>query len=113
MKFALIIHETEQEFAKRSGPEAGKYWAAWTAYGKALAEAGVMAGGAGLQGPETATTLRLSPSQQVQDGPYAESKEVLGGFYLIDVANLDAALQWASRIPSPGGSVEVRPLLVM
>lgn len=113
MKFALIIHETKQEFAKRTSPEAGKYWAGWVAYGKALTDAGVMAGGAGLQGPETATTMRLGPHQEVHDGPYAESKEILGGFYLIDVPSLDAAMQWVSRIPSPDGRVEIRPLLVM
>ncbi len=114
MKFALVIFENPKDHARRHGPEAGAYWAGWVAYGKTLAEAGVMAGGAGLQGPESATTVRLSSGgHKVQDGPHATSKEILGGFYIIDVPDLDTALKWASRVPAHDGVVEVRPLLVM
>lgn len=114
MKYALIIHESPAGQSLRNGPEAGAYWAGWIAYGKALTDAGVMTGGAGLQGPETATTVQLSPGgHKVQDGPHASSKEILGGFYLIDVPDLDAALKWAARVPAPNGVVEVRPLLQM
>ena len=114
MKFALVIFETPEQLNRRNGPEAPAYWASWIAYGEAMGAAGVMAGGAGLQPPSTATSVRLSsPKHTIQDGPFIDSKEQLGGFYLIDVPDLDAALKWASRAPTPGGVVEVRPLLVM
>lgn len=117
MKYAILIHESEAEFAQRNDPtKAGPYWGAYTAYGEALAKAGVMLGGAGLQAPHTSTTLRLKDGKRlVQDGPYADTKEQLGGFYLIDVPDLNAALEWAARCPAAtfGGTVEVRPQLVM
>lgn len=113
MKYALMIYENEADFAKREGPEAPAYWAAWSAYSQAVQEAGVMAGGAGLQPPSTATTLHhASGNHHVQDGPFADSKDQLGGFYLIDVDDMDQAIQWAARIPiSELGRVEIRPLL--
>ncbi len=113
MKYALIIYETPANMARRDGADAGAYWAGWTAYGQAMTAAGVAAGGAGLQPPSVATTVRIGADKHaVQDGPYADSKELLGGFFIIDVPDLDAALKWAARAPMPGGSVEVRPLLV-
>jgi hypothetical protein len=86
----------------------------WNAYTEALQEAGVMAAGDALQGGETATTVRVRDDETVvTDGPFAETKEILGGYYVIDVPDLDAALGWAARIPSaPYGSVEVRPVMV-
>ena len=112
MHFALIIHETPDQMARRNGPDAEAYWAAWTAYSKAVADAGVMTGGAGLQTPDTATTLTLGAGgHTVQDGPYADSKEMLGGFFVLDLPSLDEAIRWASRIPSPGGKIEIRPVL--
>ena len=84
------------------------------AYTKALQAAGVMVGGAGLQPTATATTLRMrNGKRHVQDGPYADTKEQLGGYYIVNVPDLDAALEWASRIPAVAGSViEVRPNLL-
>ena len=113
MKYALIIFEAEADFAKRVGPEAPAYWSAWMAYSQSLNEAGVMAGGAGLEGPATATLLRQqNGAVQVQDGPYLDSKEQLGGFFIVDVPDLDEAIKWASRVPiSETGRVEIRPLL--
>lgn len=72
-----------------------------------------MVGGAGLQLPDTATTLKLDDGRRlVQDGPYADTKEQLGGFYIINVPDLDAALEWAARIPAaPGSVIEVRAKL--
>ena len=116
MKFSLIIYETPEAFATRHDPaHAATYWAAWPTYTAALVEAGVMAGGAGLEGPDTATTIRFAGnSQRVEDGPFADTKEQLGGIYIIDVPDLDTAMKWAARIPlSLGGSVEVRPNLDM
>ena len=113
MKYALLIYENEVDFAKRQSAEAPAYWAAWMAYSQAVTDEGVMAGGAGLEVPATATTIHHADGKvQVQDGPFADSKEQLGGFFLIDVANLDQAIEWASRVPiSELCRVEIRPLL--
>lgn len=114
MKYALIIYETPQALARRSGPDAPAYWGAWAAYTEAVKQAGVMTGGAGLAPPAAATVVRVAGDKRhVQDGPFADSKEQLGGFYLIDVPDLDHALEWAARCPATGGAVEVRPLLEM
>ena len=116
MKFSLIIYETPEAFATRHDPAyAADYWAAWPAYAQALAEAGAMAGGAGLEGPGTATTLRFhKDGHTVEDGPFADTKEQLGGIFIIDVPSLDEAMKWAARMPLKyGGSVEVRPNLDM
>jgi hypothetical protein len=113
MKYAILIHEPKSEFAKRTGPDAPTYWAGWMAYTQAVQQAGVMVGGAGLEPPDTATTLR-SPNgkREVHDGPYADSKEQLGGFYLIEVPSLDEALDWAAKCPgAANGSIEVRAVL--
>jgi hypothetical protein len=71
-----------------------------------------MAGGAGLEPPETATIVRLTNGERmVQDGPYADTKEQLGGFYLIEVPDMDSAIAWAARCPCAShGTVEVRPI---
>jgi hypothetical protein len=116
MQFSLIIYQTPEAFATgNDSARATDYTAGWAAYAAALVEAGAMAGGTGLQGPDTATTIRLGgDGPQVQDGPFADTKEQLGGFFIIDVPNLDAALKWAARAPLKfGGSVEVRPVLHM
>jgi hypothetical protein len=86
----------------------------WQEYTEALRAAGAMAAGDALQPVETATTVRVRNGEtMVTDGPFAETKEILGGYYIIDVPDLDAALGWAARIPSaPRGSVEVRPVMV-
>ena len=117
MKYSMLIYENDAGFALRNHPDSKKreaYWAAFSLYTKALADAGVMVGGAGLQVPETATTLKLQDGKRlVQDGPYADTKEQLGGFYIINVPDLDTALDWAARCPAaPGSVIEVRPNLV-
>ena len=114
MQYMLMFTESKNEFALRTDPEkAPAYWGAWTAYIGGLAQSGIMVSGAGLQPPHTATTVRIRDGKrQVHDGPYAESHEMLGGFFVIEVPDLDAALEWASRSPSASyGSVEVRPVL--
>ncbi|WP_306118423.1 MULTISPECIES: YciI family protein [unclassified Roseitalea] len=85
----------------------------WGAYTKALVEAGILVGGEALHPSATATTLRVRDgSRDVQDGPYADTKEQLGGFYVIDVPDLDTALEWAARNPAAAsGAVEVRPVI--
>ncbi|MBX9627040.1 MAG: YciI family protein [Gemmataceae bacterium] len=116
MKYTILIYETPSEFAARTDPAAqAGYWGAYTAYGKALADAGVMVGGAGLLPPHAGTTLRVRDGRRhVQDGPFADTKEQLGGYYVIDVPDLDKALEWAARCPgAAAGGVEVRPHLTM
>jgi hypothetical protein len=85
------------------------------AYSEALKKAGVLKGTNRLQPSSVATTVRIADCKsQVLDGPYADSKEQLGGYYIIEVADLDAALSWAARCPaSSHGVVEVRPLWSM
>lgn len=115
MKFAIIILESASDFASRQNERAPAYWEAWKAYMAALNEAGIPSGGAALQAPETATVVRVADGRRlVQDGPYADTKEPLGGFLTIDVPDLDQALHWAALCPAASsGAVEVRPVLPM
>jgi hypothetical protein len=86
----------------------------WVRYDKELRDAGVLISGHALQDLTTATTVRVRPDGErvVTDGPFAEAREVLGGYDVIDVPDLDAALEWAARSPGArdGGSVQVRPV---
>ena len=102
MKYTILLYETEADFAARKAvPRDEKYWGAYRAYTQALTDAGVMAGGAALQPGHAATTVRQhNGTRAVQDGPYAEAKEQLGGYYVIDVPDLDTALDWAARCPA-------------
>ena len=86
----------------------------WFAYTNELQEAGVLVAGDALQPVDAATTVRVRDGETViSDGPFAETKEALGGYYILDVPDLDAALAWAAKIPNVGyGSVEVRPVVV-
>jgi hypothetical protein len=110
MKYALLSHQSQEQFNNRVD---GKAIAAGRAYGEALQAAGVFVGGAGLESPQNTTTVSVRDGKrQVHDGPYAETKEFLAGFAIIDVPNLDAALEWAARHPAAAySSIEVRPLL--
>lgn len=111
MKYMLLIYRDESRFKQPGNDQSAPY----IAYTQALMGAGVLAGGDRLQPVETASTVRQKNGETtVLDGPYADSKEQLGGFYIIDVPDLDAALQWAARCPgATQGSVEVRPLWSM
>jgi|SRR4051812_20430724 hypothetical protein len=114
MQYALLFYQSPDEFAARSDPKKREaFWASFIPYMKALTEAGIVVAGAGLEPPEVATSISLNGGKrQVQDGPFPETKEQLGGFFIIDVANLDVALEWAARYPvGPAGGVEVRPVL--
>jgi hypothetical protein len=114
MNYTILIYEAPADYAQRQDPaKQPAYSAGWARYTKALMDAGIFVAGAGLQGPDSATVLRQRNGQRlVQDGPYAETKEQLGGFYVISAPDLDTALDWASRCPAlPNGLVEVRPNL--
>lgn len=112
MEYLLMLYVDEAGWPKLSKAEQEQGVAAYTAYTQALNSAGVWRAGSRLQPTTTATTVRATNGKsQVLDGPYADSKEQLGGYYLIDVPDLDAALSWAARCPATGhGVVEVRPL---
>ena len=109
MKYALLVFQPQEQFDR---PRDSAMIAAGKAYGEALRAAGVVVTAAGLQSPHSATMVSVRDGKrQVHDGPYAETKEFLGGFVIIDVPDLDAALEWAARHPAATTSaVEVRPL---
>jgi hypothetical protein len=112
MQYALLIYETPDEFASRERGSDEPYQAAWRAYYEAMRSTGVYVGGDALHLPETATTVRRTDGKRhVQDGPYANTKEQLAGFLVLELRSLDEALDWAARCPAAsGGAVEVRPL---
>lgn len=115
MKYMLMIYGNESAMQAATPAQVGETIAAYKAYTEALAQAGVLAGMDRLQPSPTATTVRLvSGKTEVLNGPYAETKEQLGGYYLVDVPDLDAALKWAARCPGASqGIVEVRPVWAM
>jgi hypothetical protein len=113
MKYLLALIGDETRFAEATPEQQAESMKGWDAYTRATIDAGVHLGGEGLQPSSTATTVRIAVDGEpiVSDGPFAETKEQLVGYYLLDCKNLDDALAWAKRIPMPGGDVEVRPVL--
>jgi hypothetical protein len=109
MKYALFVYESQELFDRRKDETMR---AAGAAYGEALRATGVFVAGAGLESPQATTMVSVRDGKrQIHDGPYAETKEFLGGFAIIDVPNLDVALEWAARHPAAAQtSIEVRPL---
>jgi hypothetical protein len=114
MQYLLMLYANEAGWSQLTPAEQEQGVAAYTAYTEALKEAGVLAGANRLQDTSAATTVRTANGKtQVLNGPSADSKEQLGGYYLIDVKDLDAAISWAARCPGAGhGTVEVRPVWV-
>jgi len=112
MKYLLLIYGNEAAMAAASKSDAEKATGAYMAYTEAMQNAGVLVGGERLRPTSAATTITgTNGKTKVLNGPYAETKEQLGGYYMIDVPDLDAALSWASRCPATArGSVEVRPI---
>jgi hypothetical protein len=113
MKFMLLLWGDEGEWADMSEEEAAAEMARWEAYTNELVAAGAMVSGEGLQPSATSKTLRIEDGERiVSDGPFAETKEQLGGFYVIECASFDDALEWAAKVPSAErGSTEVRPAI--
>ena len=105
--YALLIYGDE------SAPPRPDLSAAYQAFGEEAGAAGVLKGGEGLDPTSTATTVRVRDGERMlTDGPFAETREALGGFYLVEVEDLDAAIEWAAKIPGAStGCVEVRPLM--
>ena len=115
-KYAALIYTPAETEGQGTPEQWQQIMAEYQTFGENAGAAGVIAGGEALEPTSTATTVQVSGGAggdvMTTDGPYAEAKEVLGGFYLIDVANLDAAIEWAAKIPAaPYGSVEVRPIM--
>jgi hypothetical protein len=112
MRYLLLIYSPESHYMKMSPPEMGALMAEWGRFHEEIAASGVLEGSDRLQPTATASTLRLRAGKAATtDGPFAETKEQLGGYYLIRVQNLDEALAWAAKIPSARvGSIEVRPI---
>jgi hypothetical protein len=115
MQYLLLIYNSEAGMLAAPPEATTKMTAAYAAYAEAMGKAGVVLGGARLRPTSEATTVRVKDGKtQVLDGPYADTKEQLGGYYLIDVPDLDAALSWAARCPSAAnGTLEVRPIWPM
>ncbi|MDE2095056.1 MAG: YciI family protein [Burkholderiales bacterium] len=115
MKYLLMIYASEADENAMPPDEIGKVIQAYGAYTDALIAAGAMQAGERLRPSSDATSVRVRGGKtEVLNGPYAETREQLGGYYLIDVPDLDAALSWAARCPSSGhGTIEVRPIWPM
>jgi hypothetical protein len=113
MKFLALIYNDERLYTDVTPEEGAAIFQAHGEFGQAAGEAGVFGGGDGLQPTNTATTLRVRDGERMlTDGPYAETKEQLGGYYLLDCKDLDDALNWAARIPeAKTGAIEVRPVI--
>jgi hypothetical protein len=109
----ILLYYGEEQAEQPSQEEADAELAEWFAYDAAINKAGVHLAGDALQPSQTATTVRVKGDERiVTDGPFAETREVLGGFDVIDVPDLDTALEWAARCPAAKqGSVEVRPIM--
>ncbi len=115
MQYLLMIYGNEAGMASAPPEGATQMMAAYAAYTEAMKQAGVIRGGERLRPTSEATAVRVKGGKtEVLDGPYAETKEQLGGFYLIDAPDLDAALSWAARCPGAAtGTMEVRPIWPM
>jgi hypothetical protein len=113
VRYLMLICGDEREYDTMTEEQAGARMAAWGQYTGALHESGKLRGGERLRPAASATTVRLKGGDRLlSDGPFAETKEQLGGYFVIEADNLDEALDWASKMPHlpGGGSVEVRPI---
>ena len=115
MQYLLMIYQNEAQWAALPEVTSGEMMAAYGAYTEAMAKSGVLVGGNRLRPSSAGTTVRVAGGKtQVLDGPYADTKEQLGGYYVIEAADLDAALAWAERCPGAAhGAIEVRPIWAM
>lgn len=112
MKYALLLYSDESGEPDPGSAEFAGYMQEWFVFTQALEQAGAFVAGEALEPVATATSVRRREGRTITaDGPFAETKETLGGFYIIDVADLDEAITWAEKIPNVGrGTVEVRPV---
>jgi hypothetical protein len=113
VKYLALIYGDESLWADATPEQIGEIFAAHGAFGEAATKAGVFGGGEGLEGSNTATLVRVRDGERMlTDGPFAETKEQIGGYYLLDCKDLDEALHWAAQIPeAKTGTIEVRPVM--
>jgi hypothetical protein len=113
MNYLLLIYADETELASARQADANAMHAAYRAFTEGIAASGVLRAGDALEGVATATTVRVRGGETVvTDGPFAETKEQLGGYYLVECDDLDAAIEIAARIPGAVfGSIEIRPIM--
>jgi hypothetical protein len=114
MKYMLLLIDDEDGWQNLSEDEIAEAMTAYEDYYRQLTDAGVFVAGEGLQPSSTSTTMRLVDGERVlTDGPFAETKEQLGGFYVLDCKNLDEVLDWAEKCPAAavGGTIEIRPVM--
>ena len=113
MRYALLIYANEQDWSKQTEEQSQAQFQEYMAFTKDIVDRGIQQAGEALQPTSTATTVRVRDGETITtDGPFAETKEQLGGFYLIEARDLNDAIQVAARIPSARtGSIEVRPVV--
>ena len=113
MKYMLTLISEEGGWDDVTPEQMQAEMSRWEAFGKELEQAGAFIAGEGLQESATATTIRIQGDGErvVTDGPFAETKEQVGGFYLLECENLDEAIAWAKKVPLSGGGIEVRPVM--
>ena len=113
MQYLLLIHDDESQWSTMSDAEQNELYADYGTYTNELRESGALVGANQLQPTSTATSVRVRDGETLTtDGPFAETKERLGGYYLIEVESLDEAIEWAAKIPSARlGTIEVRPVV--
>jgi hypothetical protein len=114
MRFVLLLYGDESRWNDLSPEDSAESVKVWSAFGHELVDSGVYVAGEGLAPTASAKTVRFDGGEVVHtDGPFAEAREQLGGFYLLDCKDIDEALGWAARVPDlgEGGSVEVRPVM--
>ena len=112
MQYMILIYSDESTYGRMSEAEMGELMGQYGAFHEEIAASGKMLGANRLCPTQTATTIRLRDGQvATTDGPFAETKEQLGGYYVVEAADLDEALVWAQKVPSASyGSIEVRPV---
>lgn len=115
MQYMLLIYIDPTAAPAENTPEAFEDFGRWMSYTQSLREAGVLVSGDPLEDTATATTVRVKDGETLLvDGPFAETKEQLAGFYILEVPDLNAAIEWGSKAPNVTyGSVEVRPIMVI
>lgn len=113
MQYMLLLYDDPSAAPDPDSPQAAAEIERWMAVTQEMQDAGVMVGGEALLGAESATTLRVREGETLlSDGPFAETKEHLGGYYVLDVPDLDSACAWAAKLPNaPTGSIEIRPVM--
>jgi hypothetical protein len=113
MKFLAMLYAEESRWTNATEADMAAVMAAHEAFGAAAGQAGVLVGGEALELTTSATTVRVRDGERMlTDGPYAETKEAIGGYYVLECKDLDEALTWAAQIPeAQHGSVEVRPIM--